>query len=1120
MCDGVPPCRVCTTPAFLQVNHRDVTGEIVKLGAHGTQCRLPIGTTATFAVKVPVSEYMCSPSNEIFVDMPTELQTWGRTMLPAHVVDLTFVATEPAWPQVTDASTVGYFHRLRTRARRTDLVKASEERLGAAKSDTTGKAANPPIGKVAVEFEYHPPAKLAIQLTEQADPDKQEVVPETCSTVTAVDTELKRLSGYVETILSSAGTIPEWVFKKGTIVDATTFVVESLPYPDKNKPETCDWVAYPPLNGQAVSDAPPVEVSNWNMLGIGRADLEQLQLDKMTAEYKEFMNVLGETVGNDDASVGKMSVCVIDGAAGCTLLATRDTATANTDQLDDKCAVQSNGLTFPGYRKIEDDDACSKGWLDIMNVADSKYRRWFNLGWEQLTLLEQGLWERLGLADAYRAAATATSADWQGFSESVLVKSAPAWANLTDDERAAAALLQYTGETWGRQWAFVERMAHGTVGLLDWEDVANVPHEQKALEELGWDTAGTAWDTLQVGGGPKPDVWYADLTTAQKEAFAVLRITEQQWDNALQEKDVVKGCFWHTGMLGVTTTKHVVGAAATSTSRRRRRSRSTIVGRSRRSAKNIVCPAGQQSGKEEGACTPCPSGTYKGAAMWSSPVCVSKRTSCTDKTHKLHTHTSLFVHSTDPTESRVVDDTMCAQNTPSLYCPPGTFKNTAAKCTACGKGTFSAETSAASACVNKTLAACPAGYYFIEGNAFAHDDNMCVACPGGSFAVNASANTACAPKTTPRSCDAGSFLAMGTSTTDDDNACAACPSGKYTAVASLQRECVAKSTSRCAAGFYFYSDYTSVRDDNFCLACPVGTFTASDSADTICSSKSPAHCNDVPGRHLHKGSSATENDNYCVLDGLCAPGYFDDTASGCTVCASGHFLRASSNAASCEAKVTHGCPKGAYPEFSNSPSRNETTCAVCPPNTFSSSWSDAVCTFKQAHVVECPAGTHASLYMSTTKDDYACVPCGEASYMNTTTTTTSCMRKAMLLNCEAGEFLSLGSSTKEDDWVCKTCPDNTFTAEENAQLKCTPKLKAEDCVAPEVLFTRIGVSRNNECALPGNCRPGFQVASDGVECEACPHGMFNKAFTTSMAVSVLVQPSHRTFHMHVCSRVG
>ena len=118
--------------------------------------------------------------------------------------------------------------------------------------------------------------------------------------------------------------------------------------------------------------------------------------------------------------------------------------------------------------------------------------------------------------------------------------------------------------------------------------------------------------------------------------------------------------------------------------------------------------------------------------------------------------------------------------------------------------------------------------------------------------------------------------------------------------------CVAKSTSRCAAGFYFYSDYTSVRDDNFCLACPVGTFTASDSADTICSSKSPAHCNDVPGRHLHKGSSATENDNYCVLDGLCAPGYFDDTASGCTVCASGHFLRASSNAASCEAKVTHG----------------------------------------------------------------------------------------------------------------------------------------------------------------------------------------------------------------------
>ena len=1094
-------------PAFLQVNYRDVTGEIIKLGAHGTQCRLPIGTSATFAVKVPVSEYVCSPSNEIFVDMPTELQTWGRTMLPGHTVDLTLVAVEPAWPQVTDASTLGYFHRLRTRARRTKLLQASEERLGAGKADDTGKVANPPIGNTVVEFEYHPPAEITIRLLQQEDLDTQEVVPGSCSTVDAVDSELARMKGYQPTVLSSPGAVPEWVFKKGTIIDATTFVTESLLYPDKNKPAVCDWVEFPPPNGQAESDAPRVEVANWNMLGLGLADLEQLALDDQTAEYKDFMTVLGETVGNDAARVLKMSTCVVNGAAGCTLVASRDTATDNTDQLDDKCAVRSNGLTFPGYSKITEQDTCTNGWVQLMNVPDTKYRQWFNLGWDQLTLLEKGLWERLGLADAYRAAAVSASADWAGFSESVLVKSAPAWDKLTDDQREAAALLQYTRETWGRQWAFVERMVHGTTGLLDWEDIANVPHEQKALEELGWDAAGAAWDTLQKGVGPNLDKWFAGLTKAHKDAFAALRITEQQWDNARQATDVVSGCFWHTGMLGIATMKHVVGDTATGKSQRRRR-RSTAAasatphhtGRSRRAAKRIVCPAGQQNHPTvDAACSPCPKGTYKDASMWSSSICVSKRTSCAEKGHKLYAYTSLFSNST---ESRVTDDTMCAQETPSLHCPPGAFKTKAGECSACRKGTFAAETSAASACAKKTLTGCPAGHYFIKGKAFAHDDNMCVLCPGGTFAVNASANTACTPKTTPKACGAGSFLSMGSSTTADDNTCAACPSGKYTAAASLPRECATKAISTCPAGFYFYSDHSSVRDDNKCLGCPAGTFTPSDSADAVCRPKAPVHCHDVPGRYLHEGLSAVENDNYCVLDGRCAPGHYNNSLTmGCTVCGSGTFLRASSGASLCEAKVTHGCPKGMHPQFSDSPARNETTCAACPINTFSSSWSDDMCIFKLARVAECSAGSHASLYTSTIADDSACMPCGDASYMDTNTTTTSCKRKVTPLKCAAGQYLSLGSSKKKDDWVCTGCPSNTFTAEENTQLKCTPKLKKGDCVAPEALFNRSGAKRNNECALPGNCRPGFQVASDGIECEACSYGTFNKAFTTSKVVS-------------------
>ena len=98
---------------YRQINMRDTTGEIIRLGAHGSMCRNKIGEQAAFSITVPPSEYACGPSNELNIELPTDIRTYGRVMLPAHLVDITLLALEPNWPEVTDAGELGYFHRLR-----------------------------------------------------------------------------------------------------------------------------------------------------------------------------------------------------------------------------------------------------------------------------------------------------------------------------------------------------------------------------------------------------------------------------------------------------------------------------------------------------------------------------------------------------------------------------------------------------------------------------------------------------------------------------------------------------------------------------------------------------------------------------------------------------------------------------------------------------------------------------------------------------------------------------------------------------------------------------------------------------------------------------------------------
>ena len=82
------------------VDFQDVTGEIVKLDAHGTRCGYPIANQATFSVRVPATHTYCEPRSVFDLNIPVKTLTAGRVLLPAHLVDITLEALEPAWPAV------------------------------------------------------------------------------------------------------------------------------------------------------------------------------------------------------------------------------------------------------------------------------------------------------------------------------------------------------------------------------------------------------------------------------------------------------------------------------------------------------------------------------------------------------------------------------------------------------------------------------------------------------------------------------------------------------------------------------------------------------------------------------------------------------------------------------------------------------------------------------------------------------------------------------------------------------------------------------------------------------------------------------------------------------------
>ena len=860
--------------------------------------------------------------------------------------------------------------------------------------------------------------------------------------------------------------------------------------------------------------------------------------------------IVTKTLGNAGKELDQLGKCNNAAAGdpdnGCGVSVVRDSATAFTDNFGDdhRCARAADPATGSGFLPVttlsngnDFEQVCQSTWGEIDSTRLKgnagyvpKYRSWHRMSLRGLTAFEKGLWGTLGLATAYMEG---TGSTWQTFTRKVVVEASRPWSQLTADQKQAASSLRFTGETWGNQWALLDRIHRKVSHLIAWDTNELSSKEMASLGALGWNESN--WEDVDASPQGTSVAWDS-LTPDQQAAARQLRITDVHWERVRSETTRVSGCFWHYGTFASTHGKFIADPAAPKASINRRRraeysSGGTAVpddglhstrGR-RRAAGNassaLACPPGHrsnQTGLFEFECVACAPGQFKSVDMALSRICVPKMGSCDGEADRTYMAGDIF-----GSESTIEDDTMCAPTLPQFTCPAGTFRvdlqitannNFKHGCARCPSGTISHGPNTRTSCTLKATVECPPGKYVAYGESTTHDDRMCVACPSGTFqnmtltpaGVGAPAEVAtqhaCKAKAVPLSCPAGTHLVLGTSSMFDDNACTACPLGTHTASANLKTACADKTVNMCPPGKYFYTTGSRVVDDNVCLTCPTGTFSNDMSAAEVCLPKAPLACT-ATNSYLHKGTSLKQNDNACVASGLCAVGHYKTVPGAtCEPCPEGTHRSTSSDKTACDIKqVEPECPAGTQLEFGVSIMEDDAYCGVCMRGTYSAVPAGR-CLLKNPHVMECPAGKRVSSFASTTSDDSSCQACNPGQFTNDTTARTACDRKVAPVNCPAGRSISQGTSATEDDWNCSPCANGTFTSAVNSKLSCTKKTDQADCDAEsEVLRLSNSATEDSTCIVPGRCGPGFQVANNGVDCAACKSGTFSPSFTTSKA---------------------
>ena len=399
---SVPIVSVVTSEsATRHVDFVDVSGQIVTLGAHATQCGFAIGTEALFKISVKPLAYVCHPSSEMMVVVPTSVITHTRVMLPGHDIQVTLDAVEPGWPQVTDASDIGYFSRVKNRTRDLNLVAVSETRLGGQDPTGGGGGNAEPVER----YEYHPQARLEIEVrTEDARAAQPAAACDGTVKVRDVPSD--------EEMTLTPGDAPTWIVDTGAQVNVGVSVFEDVPYPHNSAtPQTCDWVE------MQQDDLYPAVVKHVNELGLSTEELAGFENDDSSAEYKVAATVYAKTLGDEypatadmvDSRLSKCNQAKAAGDTACALHVERDDDAEYSDSFgsDHRCAVTSPGAPVAvGFSPVRTESSpteedfssvCAKA-LDVvtqqrgLNDGGTKYRSWHKLAdWKvDLTLEERG----------------------------------------------------------------------------------------------------------------------------------------------------------------------------------------------------------------------------------------------------------------------------------------------------------------------------------------------------------------------------------------------------------------------------------------------------------------------------------------------------------------------------------------------------------------------------------------------------------------------------------------------------------------------------------------------------------------------------------------------------------
>lgn len=1146
---------VTPTSIFERMDYFDLQSQKLELDVHGTLCKFPIGKEATFSI---VSAKVPCNGEDLEITVSTEGTTLNTLILPSHALHITLEALEPAYPQVTDESEFGYFHRLLTRRRFIDLdedpsteteeditdeepvlsedTEMSEEDAAAVSNglpdvegavEETTKSATTSIHQMV--FRYHPKPSLTMEFL---TPDGEPIEETGCTEAEATDTELAQSSSYEPSLLIGSA-VPQWSVHTATEMVPQINVFESIPYPDRNAPKVCDWIEN-------------AAVQHHNQLGFSTSDLINLQRDPNTAEFKEFANIVHKTIGSPlEESEPYLTICRIPGDPACAVPVQHTPVVDFSTRFEDDytCDSYPDGTQVPDFHPVDalsnlspaprDADEkpkavsveCTTGWKDITSVAGSRYRHWHLLEWDALQTFEQGYFRRLGLEQIIRQNTRDT---WQEYTKEVLM-SAPHWNNLTKAEQEAASELEFTSETWGRPWAFLDRIHHQEVSI-EWNDENLLPGEEGALITLGWSRA--SWNNF--GDDPATaKVSWDELTEEQQfDAYHFLRIDRQHWNSVLEEKNKISGCFWDFGRFDIVSETWVVEALSEEEARRRHRHRRQL-------------PEDERDDdvdeEEEDTCEDHEFIDYAGFGCdWYGGTSHENECgegyelSCCEK------FGGPLQKNVDPNTGRFALDACCvcgggnrdtenedegsgesvdgdgvttiapgaAGPTVAITCESGKYAKENRRtgeftCSDCPAGEYKDENmTAAKSCIPKRLD-CPNKETLykmpqITGTESAtEDDTFCVpdgycppgmfldrdnceVCPDGSFSLLHSKDRTCNPKTITI-CPAGEYLVNGTSPIYDDNICVKCGSGTFSPAAGAFNDCEVKQfPSRCEAGQQVSLGSSATEDDSGCTNCTEDTFNPEASPSlTACVSKTILSC--PPGYYFRRGPSRTLDDNSCIR---CPHGTFSastSTEAACdtkepTVCAAGEYLSEGVSAVESDNYcVKEGmCPPGTF-------MNDNKKCKTCPKGFFASHSSNSSgCT--QKGVVECPAGHHVDQGTSSKRDDSRCLLCPSGTYSNETSSASCYIKQPLVETCGKGFYVSSYTSLVMDDSACVRCTAGRYSDRNSSETSCLVKRSPDLCRAG--YFLDLGTSTEEDDWVCTMCDTGTYsaTASDSTFC--------------------------------------